>query len=564
MKTFVYYKNTHSISILRASKQCLMLLSLVMYCLASSNFSQIKCPENNKNCLDNGIGFSDPKIFDNRSLMIMLEELYRQLQSIRVVDQKSLVDSLGLSQGYQSSDVSRSFEIGMEPIPAVKTTRKPDSAGNLSISEEVSDQKEFSGQTPSLPDGLATPKYEPNFGTSSEDLLTQQINLTYRIFNLRMLLERSISDRLVVDSTDAIDVTKNGSKLQAVLGLNVKLNPPKDSKDMAAFVELKVTVGDDKKPVSLVAMMPQEKTYNTSALSTKSNAFGGSAVFKMFTVGYSERRRGQTFYLYQDADTITFQPMGQASDLTNESPTFGWEFRPVLGRRSVSPGERQLFAVISLNQRDLFENTDISKLNVAVRTYWRKYSRKTLTVSNEEFRSRSFENKSAVVPTTSRFQNNLKPIIKKVKWLPSDNKSGVLSLEGESFFTGTNVLIGNKVYDNPTNGLTIKSDQSLQIATDIDAIGAGEIVINGRYGSSDSIIVPSKTKVNGVEMDSMSVESLSDNTKRLKILLRNKGVAELNTIAKVIDPNEGQLEISDIKKQGFPPIFLINNIVIPL
>ena len=97
----------------------------------------------------------------------------------------------------------------------------------------------------------------------------------------------------------------------------------KVSKDMAAFVELTITTSDGT-PVSVVSLMPEEKTYNTSALSTKSNAFGGSAVFKILTVGYSERRRGQTFYLYQDADTLTYRKPTQDGSLSNVKPTFGW------------------------------------------------------------------------------------------------------------------------------------------------------------------------------------------------------------------------------------------------
>ena len=566
MKTSCYDKKhylkliTNNKFIFEFLKQSILTLGFIVTCFVSVNFSQ-----------DNGIGVSDPKIFDNRSLMIMLEELNKQLQSIKVIDQKSLLDSLGLSQGYQSSDVSRSFEFGMAPIPALKTTRTPNAEGNLTTSEEVTDRKEFSGKTPTLPDLMTAPKYEPKFGVNAEDLLSQQIDLTYKIFNLRMLLERSISDRLITDKTipenpDSTDL--NGSKLQAVVGFNVRLNPPTNNKDMAAFVEVIIeqcvnAACTTKKPISLVAMMPQEKTYNTSALSTKSNAFGGSAVFKIFTVGYSERRRGQTFYLYQDADTITFQPMNQVGDISNISPTFGWEFRPVLGRRSISPGERPLFAVISLDKRDLLDNKDLSKLKVSVRTYWKKYDRKTLSVKSEEVNTRSFEYNNTVVPTTTRFQNNLKPIVKSIKWIPTDSKNGVLSVEGENFFTGTNILIGNKIYDNSASGLTTKSDQSIQITTNTDAIGAGEIVVNGRYGPSNSIVIPSKNTVKGIDMDTFSVESISDKTTRLSIWLKNRELENLSVAADVINNTKGQLTVKDIRDQGFPSLIMINNVVVP-
>ena len=115
---------------------------------------------------------------------------------------------------------------------------------------------------------------------------------------------------------------------------------PKDAKDQAAFVEITITpVTAGVGAPSLVALMPQEKTYNSVALNTKSNAFGGSAVAKIFTIGYSERRRGQTFYLFRDTDTASLTYPAAGANTTR----FGWVFRPVLGRRSVTADKRHMF-----------------------------------------------------------------------------------------------------------------------------------------------------------------------------------------------------------------------------
>jgi hypothetical protein len=620
---------------------------LVFVCLISAGFGQN----------DNGIGVSPAKIYDNRSLVIMLEELNRQLQSIKVIDQKSLLDNLGLVQGYQNRDVARSFGFGTVPIPGVTTTRKPNDEGNLEITEEKSEQKEVSALPPSLPELLTVPKYEPKFGISSEDLLTQQIDLTYKIFNLRMLLERSISDRLMngngiaarttlstnfandggeikVSSAShnfptglegrftssgnlpgglnpnsdyyiirinadtykiaksyedasygrGISFVDNGTgshtftpkdsntRLQTVVGFNVSLDPPKDKKDMAAFVELTIKTADGK-PISVVALMPQEKTYNSSALSTKSNSFGGSAVVKVITIGYSERRRGQTFYLYQDADTITYQRMPDIDgSLDGKSPTFGWGFRPVLGRRSVSPGMRQMFAVISLSKSDLFGIKDLSKLNVEIKTYWRKYDRKTLTVFDDAVHARNFTS-SASVPSTSRFQESLKPVVKDVKWSQLDEKNGVLTIDGENFFTGTSVLLGNNVFDNQTNGLTIKSEQNLQLRTSIDSFAGSEIVLNGRYGGSLPIVMPNKSlTAKGIALDNFTIEPISEKTSRIKLKLYNKNLTYLtsetqaksdSSVALIGNSGWGNLLIEDIEAQQFPPFVIVKNTSFP-
>jgi hypothetical protein len=509
----------------------------------------------------NGIGVSNPKIFDNRSLMIMLEELNRTLENVKVIDQASLNTNLGLSQGFQSQSVERSFEVGSSPLPGIVTTRTPDPSGNLGISEQVTTQAGLSPTKPALPDLQTSPQYQPTFGIGSEDLLTKQIDLSYKIFNLRMLLERSISDRLTS--------TEDGSRLQTVLGFNISLDPPKEKRDMAAFVELTIETGD--KPVSLVALMPQEKTYNASALSTKSNAFGGSAVFKVFTVGYSERRQGQNLYLYQAADTITYQRMpdttGDFPDISNEAPTFGWEFRPVLGQRSVSPGMKQVFAVLSIDKRDLDKVS--TSLKVKVRTFWRKFSHKTSTVHDDETDVRTFSYGNTKVFTTAKYQEGLSPVVNNVKWNQLDNNNGVLTIEGENFFTGTSVLVGNNVLNNPANGLTIKSEQSLQVRTNLDNIAGGDVVINGRYGNSEPVrIVNSQTEIKGLVMSNLSTESLSDKTTRVSFFLHNKShdnlpnntQAESNKSMVIInDQSKGGINVENITKYSVPPVVLINN-----
>ncbi|MEK6279567.1 MAG: hypothetical protein AABN95_04365 [Acidobacteriota bacterium] len=75
------------------------------------------------------------------------------------------------------------------------------------------------------------------------------MNLTYQIFNLRMLLERSLSDRLLDDDQP---------RRQAVLGFNVTLDPPRTSNDAVAVVEISLNLGpndqcatDDSRPIVL-------------------------------------------------------------------------------------------------------------------------------------------------------------------------------------------------------------------------------------------------------------------------------------------------------------------------
>jgi len=71
-------------------------------------------------------------------------------------------------------------------------------------------------------------RFTPTFGASAGDLLSDQVNLSHQIFNLRMILERSLSDRLI----------DNKPRTQAVLGFNVTIDPPKTAVDAVAEVEI--------------------------------------------------------------------------------------------------------------------------------------------------------------------------------------------------------------------------------------------------------------------------------------------------------------------------------------
>src|SRR2546423_1627453 len=70
---------------------------------------------------DNGISVGQPKVFDNRTLTIMLESLSETLRSMQFVDQSSLKAAFGLLQGSRSSEVVSNLSVNTLPIPGLKT-----------------------------------------------------------------------------------------------------------------------------------------------------------------------------------------------------------------------------------------------------------------------------------------------------------------------------------------------------------------------------------------------------------------------------------------------------------
>lgn len=423
----------------------------------------------------------------------MLQQLNDQLRSVQVIDQSKLAASFGLMQGFQSRDTSQSLSVATP----FTTTKQTFDANTKPTGTEKDTTPGGSGAAPALPDLQADPTgFAPVYGNNPEDLLTDQVNLSYQIFNLRLLLERSLTDRLWLASSDAHATPR----LQAIIGFNVNVTPPKFARGKAAVVEITVTpAGEVTDPVSLVAVMPQEKTYNSAALSKSATAFGGSAVAKIVTIGYSYRRRSEKLYLFRDADTVSFERTHahatEARDVHSAASepgavTFGWEFRPVLGRASVSPGERQMFAVVAFPTGDGLNPSPQDHpragfpFDVKVRTYWKKYYRDKLTTKMEVTAPDSADFSNIRAPFTAESQFDLAPRINHVNWLATGPDTAVVTVDGENFFSGTSVVLGNRTYSSPSDGLIFKSDESFQLNTSISALASGDVVINGRYGTS--------------------------------------------------------------------------------
>jgi len=468
---------------------------------------------NGKTGNSNGISVGEPKPFDNRTLTIMLESLSATLQGIQTqsIDQKTLAAAMATFQGSRSSDVTSALSVGTLPIPSrkietIESSGNATSSGTLlpdaSKTTTTSDRSGLTLTPPALDAAPAFSGFTPTFGSSVGDLLNDQVNLSYQIFNLRMILERSLSDRL----------TGSDPRAQTVLGFNVTLDPPATAVDSVAVVE--VTLHAEEKSLSLVALMPQEKTYNSATFSTKSNAFGGTAVVNMIPVGASTRRRSQTFYLYRDNDTTAWE---RTSEVDDHDIVFGWTFRPVLGRRSVPPGFRQMFAVVALPLADQCTGDELKnkkcpsqKLTARVQTYWKKYDNSTLTSFDKDQvnRARKFgyavtfgltkpeifkdryrtdrTYKDVIVNTTAAYEHNLGPQVDSVEWTLVGPKNAMISISGKNFFTGTDVVMGDKIY-HASDGLLLKSNNSAQLITSLDAIASGPAVMSGRYGSAISI-----------------------------------------------------------------------------
>jgi hypothetical protein len=564
---------------------------------------QVLCQAGGTKQFCNGISVGMPKVFDNRSLTLQIEALQNTLRQQQAtnstVDLKSVMTALANTQGLTQSEVSTILSVLGNPTPSTGLTTdlktgNVDSNGNpLPNTTDTQTSKNVASVTPAAPsfDSFAAlpSGFNPGFGPSASDLLNDQINLNYQIVNLQMVLERALSDRLYSDCDKPTpEVPRpNCTRLQAVLGFNVTIDPPRVANDAVAVVEVTLKRGGSStqsadgthQDLSLVAVMPQEKTYNSAALSSSSHAYSGAAVVNAFQVSGGYRKRNQTFYVYRDTDTLAYERMTDGGELV-----FGWMFRPVLGRRSVSPGLRQLFAVVSIPQIDC-DHREFDKdqsetgckidLSPSVRTYWKKYDRATQTSFEKHDANRArkfwydltaglarpqiFDTHSYVntadydtfaVHSSAIYENELRPVVQTVTWHSTGEKSVVVSVTGRNFFTNTQVRLGDAIYSEDNKNLVIKSDESFDLVTTADQLATGPGSILGRYGLSVPIVqygLPSgsTTITDGFRIEDPQIGPAIDGYRTLDISLmkRHGAVGQYLTDRNTIATLEGQLKI---------------------
>lgn len=507
----------------------------------------------------NGISVGLPKVFDNRTLTLQLQKLKQQLDQQQtkngVVDLKSVAAALNNLQGLSQQETSTALSVTGSPTPATSLTSTLATGNvnangnplpNTTSTQNQTTTSSVSPTAPSFDSFAALPAgFNPTFGASASDLLNDQVNLSYQIVNLQMLLDRALSDRIYPQAATG------DTRLQTVLGFNVTLDPSRRANDAVAVVEVTVTP-DPAGDVSLVALMPQEKTYNAAALSSKSNAYSGAAMAGAFQIAGGVRKRSQVFYLYKDVDTLSYERMTADGHLV-----FGWMFRPVLGRRSVSPGFKQLFAVLALPAKDcvapVADDSCAIKLTPKVRTYWKKYDRKTQTgfqrdeanrarevwyglslgiTKPQVFSHAGYENDREYgairVGSTDEYQRQLTPTVTDIEWRPTGNKTASISVKGNNFFTDTQVLLGDSRYSETAGNMAIKSDQSFELTSTLDQVASGSGVIQGRYGLSTPLITLGPpncqgTCAFGVVVDDVEKPTLTESmggTRRLTVTLQ--------------------------------------------
>jgi len=492
-----------------------------------------------KDTIGNGITIGHAKAFDNRSLALRIERLSASLDQLKVVNQ-NVTENASTFQKQASTQATRSL--------ALEVKSSLGKAGKDGSSKEKDSDKDAKSDTPAA--DAAKSESKPAVGLAASDILSDQLNLASQILNLETLYERSLTDRLINDS----------SRLQTVLGFQVSITPPSGCENSVAVTEVAVRMKDSRIPVSLVALIPQEKTYNAQTVSSSAQSIGGSAVASVLTLGFSSKGESRQLFIHRDSDTIAFERDPRCKptlfDCDYVATVFGWEFRPVLGRSTVSAGTRQMLAVIAVPIAES-PNADEIKLEIRTRSYWRRYNPKKQTSRGKWAplpwrvdRSRRVDSaiQELAVPNTAKIQNALAPKVTEIKWVNSGADRATVIVKGANFFSGTKVVTGGKVHSEVDGTLTLKSDQALEFETTIASLATGDSVLSGRFGSSLQLMVPpNRRPVTSLEIMGVDIVP-SGYTKSSRITVDVKGLD--------VDGNDQDLTVEDIQKLPEPILFV--------
>jgi hypothetical protein len=329
----------------------------------------------------NGISIDGLKLYDDAVLQQYLTDAQTRLASLVVLDQTAIGSHVGNVTGASQQVSSFALSALGNPTPGMTITANGPTkqvvdtvsgtpgtvtTTNAPVQNTVTTVPQINAAIPTAP--APTTTLPSAFGVSASDTLGEQMQLTYEIANLRLLLEGAINDRLITD-----DKKNNFVKPRVTVGFRISIAPSKRFRNAVAVVEAEVETSpcDDlshgKEAPSITALLPREKTYNVSAITDRTASIGAGVVTQVASVGGSFMSGRKTYYIVKDQDTLasTFEP-------TTRTPAragFAWQFRPVLGQDIVQAGFKETVAQVAFPTP---ASVDVYG-TLHLRTYWRKY-----------------------------------------------------------------------------------------------------------------------------------------------------------------------------------------------
>ena len=480
----------------------------------------------------NGIQVGEPKVYDDSLLQQMLSAAQARLMSLQVLDQTGIASRLGSITGASQTISSFGLSLQGPPSPQVATTNNGATNSTVTTGQTATTASATpstvttntvqntagvpvtnvtttapSVSVPTVTAPAPSTTLPTSFSVSASDILNEQMQLTYEIANLRLLLEGSLNDRIV-----------GGTKIvkpRVTVGFPITLTPDKRYRNAVAIVEVEVEKqGEDlnpNEPPALLALLPREKTYNMASITDKSVSIGAGVVTQVASVAGSFLHATKTYYLVQDQDTLalTYQP---------EDPHkigFLWQFRPVLGAEYIKSGLKQTFVQIA------FPSTLSASTfgAIHVRTYWKSYDRKK-SITKGLLRDSLREYPTAFPIWNFPLDQHPKTFdMTEIEDL--GNGQLLVTLRGR-FLGGTYVRVGSNILADGSPGF-ISRYQQIQFVSPIADLATKKISLVARDGNESPLLFNKDQfgSKNALRITGYSLTPVDDANSRLTVQLTN-------------------------------------------
>lgn len=371
-------------------------------------------------------------------------------------------------------------------------------------------QTSIPSYTPTIPTAPSSNPFSAptNVSVSSVDMLAEQVQLNAQLQMYQMLLQGSESDQFLIKNSLAV-----APRAQTTIGFQVTLAPPRQYKHAVAEVRVVIVPHPTQEQVlvqsgehiSVVNLLPSQKTYNVAKITSHQNAFGAGAMIEQVNVGFSTGRSKDRLYLAKDTDTVALeypalptpaltpafperalqgleelvkeQSLGECpntweddlSALLGDSIMFGWQFRPVLGADYVTAGPREVFAQLALpNEMD----QEGFAPAVYIQTRWREYDEKRQVVGPVYRDSCSWTRAQDSISILSPLR------VHGVTW--EDVGNGILKIRAVGKFFGSGMTVmsaGTNISPTTFDGKSIQF-----FAPAHDLLQNGELMLLGENG----------------------------------------------------------------------------------
>jgi len=461
---------------------------------------------------NNGIYVDQPKVYDDSLLEQMLGSAQSQLAGLQGFDQSGLTRAIGNITGANQQISSFGVSGGVEPPIVSTATATTTPAFTLPSSAAPA-------PTTTLPSSQAP---------SASDVLNEQLQITSEIANLRLLLEGSLSDQIMVAPHETF------AKPRVTLGFPVVITPAKRYKNAVAVVEVFADTSKTNdaslngEPPSITALLPREKTYNVASISDKSASLGTGIATGMAGVSASFLFGHKQYFIVKDQDTLGVQFEPSSAELgalaakgvdTQRLRAFAWQFRPVLGRQFVQAGSRQVFVQLAFPGRGSASVKSFG--NIRVRTYWRRIDPKT-GVLRDVVPGSLAENGVRPIPNYDLRQQYGAVAAFNSFWM-EDLGSGkmLIKLQGR-LLPGTSFRVGASMIQPGSNGAPSELKTTRFIASIADLATLQTFIVS-RDGTEYPLKIQRVPGANNFYVDkaNVKVSAMDDGTSLLQVPINN-------------------------------------------